>query len=121
MRLTVSLTASLMRGGPRCRPVFRGPPITPPPQFPPCWWRFSAAVSLRLRGAVQGAPWGAGEGAFLLPAGLEWDSAGSPRALQDERDAQEETGGLRVRNRVESKAGALQALPPGWPGERKAR
>lgn len=27
--------------------------------------------------------------------------------------AQEETGGLRVRNRVESKAGALQALPPG--------
>ena len=30
VRLTVSLTASLMRWGPRCRPVFRGPPIPPP-------------------------------------------------------------------------------------------
>ena len=32
--------------------------------------------------------------------------------LQDEREAQEETGGLTVRNGVESKAGALQALCP---------
>lgn len=61
---------------------------------------------------MQRPPWGGGEGAFRLPAGLERGSEGSPWALRDEREAQEETGGLRVRNGVESKAGALQALRP---------
>lgn len=61
---------------------------------------------------MQRPPWGDGEEAFRLPASLEWGSAGSPWALRDEREAQEETGGLRVRNGVESKAGALQALRP---------